>query len=175
LHRGLLVLLAGALIGVFFGWRGAQIVGFVVAMLILCLGAMRLLWVSGAPPRARGNVQERSEDGGGLVVLLAGGIVAMVVGSRALQAAGFVVVVLIICLGAMVFLSSADGDFTVVRRGGYGGPSGLPGARGIRAASLFDPSKISSRKRESQGRSRRGTRSSTEGGSPIQRRDNGGP
>ncbi len=76
--------------------------------------------------------------GAGLIVLLGAGIVAMVVGSRALQAVGFVLVVLIICLGAMAFLSGAGGSFTVVWRGGSGGPSRLPGGRGIRAASLFD-------------------------------------
>jgi hypothetical protein len=61
LRVGLIVLLAAALVSVFFGSRNAQIGGFAVAMLILCLGAMRLLWDPGPPPSARRKARQRSE------------------------------------------------------------------------------------------------------------------
>lgn len=77
--------------------------------------------------------------GVGVLILLLAAIVAMVFGSRGLQAAGFIVIVLVICLGAMALLSSAGGNFTVLRRGGYSSPSGMLGGRAVRAASLFDP------------------------------------
>jgi hypothetical protein len=77
--------------------------------------------------------------GVGVVILLVLAVAAMLFGSHGLQAAGFVVVVLAACLGAMAFLSSSGGNFTVVRRGGYGDPSSMFGGRGARAASLLDP------------------------------------
>ncbi|MGI8571048.1 MAG: hypothetical protein ACR2L9_00210 [Solirubrobacteraceae bacterium] len=77
--------------------------------------------------------------GVGVVILLLFAVAAMLFGSHGLQAAGFVVVVLVACLGAMALLSSSGGNFTVVRRGGYGDPTNLFGGRGVRAANLFDP------------------------------------